>query len=287
MKGQGIVDLHCHTKASDNTYTVREVLSAAHTAGIRYLAVTDHDTTAGVAEALMWGERLGVDVIPCIEISAYDFARRRRAHILGYYVQPEHPALARLCRPILERRTQATRQSVEQLVAAGYRISWEQVGRIAAGGTAVYKQHIMAALMESGHCQELFGDLYRSLFARGGNGEAPGTAFVPMQYVDAADAIRAIREAGGVPVLAHPGQLGNYEAIGEWVQAGLEGIEVYHPDHDREEEQKARGYAEQYGLAMTGGSDFHGGYGRSALGSVDAGFLNLLALKARLWPGLV
>ncbi|WP_127578962.1 PHP domain-containing protein [Paenibacillus koleovorans] len=282
-EGTGKIDLHCHTKASDNTMTVNEVLSAAVAAGISHLAITDHDTTLGVQEAMELGERVGITIIPGIEISAYDYERGRRAHILGYYIQPGHPALARLCGPIVEQRHQASFRMVQRLVEAGYRLSWEQVLGYAQGGSCVYKQHIMHALVDSGQSPELFGVLYKQLFSRSDEQERTGSALVPLKYVDAVEAIRAIRDAGGVAVLAHPGQLHNYEAIEGWAAAGLEGIEALHPSHNRAEEQKARWYAEQYGLVATGGSDFHGGYGNAAypLGCIDAGTECLHALEER------
>ncbi len=280
MAKLGKVDLHCHTKASDNTLSIREVILAAKAAGISHLAITDHDTTLGLEEAMVLGLQHHVHIIPGIEISAYDYKRNRRAHILGYFITPDHPALAELCNPIVDQRHQASVEMVQKLNVAGYKVTWEQVLRYAEGGSAVYKQHIMHALMDSGYCEELFGTLYRKLFSRNGEGGQPGLAYIPLVYADAVAAIRAIREAGGVAVLAHPGQLHNYEAIAEWVEAGLEGIEVHHPSHDGAEVEKARSYAERYHLVMTGGSDFHGGYGNPAypLGSVDVGRINLQAL---------
>ncbi|RCW51731.1 PHP domain-containing protein [Paenibacillus prosopidis] len=281
---QGKVDLHCHTKASDNTMSVREVIAAAEAAGISHLAITDHDTTIGLEEAFTLGQSHGIEVIQGIEISAYDYVRNRRAHILGYYIKPNHPAIAEVCDPIVKQRHEASRQMVMRLNEAGYEITWDQVQAYAAGGSAVYKQHIMHALMDRGYCSEILGDLHKQLFSRSGEGGEPGIAYIPLQYADAVSAIAAIRKAGGIPVLAHPGQLDNYDAIADWTLAGLEGIEVFHPSHNRAaEEQKAKEYASKYNLIMTGGSDFHGGYGNAdyPLGSMDAGMINLHALIER------
>src|SRR5690606_27272347 len=120
-------------------------------------------------------------------------------------------ALSALCDPIIAQRHEASERMANKLIEAGYAISWEQVERFAAGSACVYKQHIMHALMESGYCEELFGQLYRRLFTRAGDGGVMGSAYVPMRYADAREAIRAVIEAGGVPVLAHPGQLRNFE----------------------------------------------------------------------------
>ncbi|NBD23664.1 PHP domain-containing protein [Paenibacillus glycinis] len=278
----GKIDLHCHTSASDNTFSAEDVVGQAAAAGIATLAITDHDTTAGLPDAMRTGKRLGVEIVPGIEISAYDFGRKRRAHILGLFVEPEHPALARLCGPIVERRTRLSEQMTARLIEAGYGIDWDLVRSHAGDGGAVFKQHVMHALVDRGYANELFGALYRELFSRG-EGDKPGIAYLPMQYVDARDAIRAVLDAGGVPVLAHPGQLGNYEAIPDWVDCGLQGIEVHHPSHDEADCILAAEAAARHGLIATGGSDYHGGYGsaRWPLGSIDAGTACLEALRER------
>jgi predicted metal-dependent phosphoesterase TrpH len=178
---------------------------------------------------------------------------------------------------------------VDKLIEAGYRITWDEVQQYAQGGSAVFKQHIMHALMDQGYCMEILGPLHKKLFSRGDEGTEPGIAYIPMQYVDAKAAIRAVREAGGVPVLAHPGQLHNFEAIPEWVVEGLEGIEAVHPSHSAADEERAQAYAAEYDLVLTGGSDFHGMYGSGGrhgspaypLGSVDAGLACVAELEKR------
>ncbi|TBL70530.1 PHP domain-containing protein [Paenibacillus thalictri] len=276
-----IVDLHCHTHYSDNPLTVEEVLLQAKEQGVRYLAITDHDTTAGLIEAAVLGRKYGIEIIPGIEISAYDMRRKRRAHILGYYVEPLHPALEALCRPVLERRHEASRTIVQRLQQAGYSIRWEDALQYGTAGGYVYKQHIMRVLMDRGHCDDLHGELQRTLFHRGEPGKAPGLAYLPIAYADAVQAIAAIREAGGVAVLAHPGQLRNFEAIGEWVDAGLQGIEAQHPSHTPEDTALAREYAAKHNLIVTAGSDFHGPYGYPGFrpGCYDAGTDALAALR--------
>lgn len=285
--GNGIVDLHCHTKASDNSMTAREVARAAKEAGVRYLAITDHDTTSGLEAAMEAGRAEGVRIIPGIEISAYDFDGKRKVHILGYGIAPKHAAIAGVCDPIVRQRQEASRLAFDKIVEAGYDIRWERVIGLADGCGAVYKQHLMHALMERGYCDALNGELYRSLFAPAkADGEA-GIAYVPIRYAGAREAIRAVKAAGGVPVLAHPGQQQNYDGIADWVEAGLEGIEVVHPSHSPDEEEKAAAYARWFGLLETGGSDFHGLYGSAKypLGSKDAGMERLGELLRRIGRG--
>lgn len=251
------IDLHCHTNVSDNSFSIEEVLHIAQRNHVDHLAITDHDTTIGLHQAMNLGKSKGLDIIPGIEISAYDFLRDRRAHILGLFVKPSHPALEKLCRPLREARQAASREMVEKLIQAGYEIEWEEVSKLAEAGTGVYKQHIMHALIKKGYTSSVYGNLYKKLFSRG---ESKGVAFVPIRYLVATDAIQAIREAGGVPVLAHPGQFDNFSAVADWVRAGLEGIEVHHPLNNEQAEQKARNLADKYHLIQTGGSDFHGFY---------------------------
>jgi hypothetical protein len=256
-----IFDLHVHTKISDNSLTTEEVIKMARDKGITHLAITNHDTTKGLNEAMDWGLEFGVTVIPGIEISAYDYKRQKRAHILGLYIEPGHPALEELCAPLTENRNQASYDMVQRLITEGYDLDWEEVQKYAEGGTGVYKQHIMHALLDRGYCDRIYCELYKPLFRRGSSTEAPGLAYIPLIYADAAAAIRAVRESGGIPVLAHPGQLANFDGIDEWAEAGLEGIEAFHPSHSPEDVVTALSYAQKHNLIITGGSDFHGFYG--------------------------
>lgn len=258
-----MIDLHCHTKISDNSMPAVEILQLAKKKGIQTLAITDHDTTKGLREAVTEGQKLGIEVIPGIELSAYDYKRNKRAHILGFFIEPGHASLENLCRPLVEKRHEASRQMVERIIGAGYDISWTEVEKHAEGGTGVYKQHIMHALLDKGYCERIYCDLYRELFKRGNSPESQGLAYIPLEYLDAVLAIKAVREAGGVAVIAHPGQLGNFDAIGEWAEAGLEGIEVFHESHSDEDLKKSLELAEKFNLVITGGSDFHGFYGET------------------------
>jgi predicted metal-dependent phosphoesterase TrpH len=281
-----MIDLHCHTHVSDSSLSIEETIDLAKNRGVTHLAITDHDTTAGLQRALAYGEKVGVEIVPGIEISAYDFERNRRAHILGFYVEPDHPAIEHICRPLLEQRHAASKEMVIRLIQAGYPLNWDYIRELAREGTGVYKQHIMRALIELGYTDTIYGPLYKKLFSRGTSTVADtaeqGVAHISLTYVDARDAIAAIISAGGLPVLAHPGQMGNFEAVPDWVNIGLVGIEVFHPDHDKHMEAKAQELAETFGLIMTGGSDYHGAYGGNStfgLGDKSPGLEAVEALK--------
>jgi predicted metal-dependent phosphoesterase TrpH len=281
------VDLHVHSTISDGSHTTRELLALAVSEGVTHLALTNHDTTKGLTEFVAMGTEFGIETIPGIEISAYDFERQRRVHILGYYIDTDSEVLHRLCTPIVEQRHHHSQQMVQILVAAGYDISWDQVEAYAVGGTGVYKQHIMRALIEAGYTESIYGDLYKKLFARGNETTPPGIAYIPMMYVDAVTAVRAVVAAGGVPVLAHPGQYGNFPIVGDLAIAGLAGIEVWHPSHNSEMEHTAKQLASRYGLIMSGGTDFHGLYGETeiTLGSISPGIQAVEQLLERKQRG--
>ncbi|MCR8630291.1 PHP domain-containing protein [Paenibacillus radicis (ex Xue et al. 2023)] len=277
------VELHCHTNLSDGSFTFDEIIQLALRENVSHLAITNHDTTKDLENMVITGGKSGVEIIPGIEISAYDFKRNTRVHILGYYIDPGNPTIEAICGPILERRHQGCLTMVHKLIEAGYSITLEDVEKFAVGGTGIYKQHIMHALIEQGYTTTIYGDLYKKLFSRGQNGENPGIAYIPMEYVEAKAAIHAVLQAGGVPVLAHPGQYGNFEAVPELVESGLQGIEVWHPLHEPKDEAIAQEYALKYDLLMTGGSDFHGFYGEKEveLGSKSLGLEIVKAIKAR------
>jgi hypothetical protein len=270
-KKQQEVDLHVHTKISDNSLSASEVIRLAKGKKITHLAITDHDTTKGLQEAIVLGQEIGVGIVPGIEISAYDYQRNNRAHILGLFIEPEHPSLDLLCTSLVQARNQASFEMVREVIAAGYDISWEDVQRY-EGGTGVYKQHIMHALPDKGYCEKIYCNLYKKLFRRGSSSEAQGIAYIQLEYIDAQAAILAVKEAGGIAVLAHPGQFNNFDAIDEWMELGLEGIEVFHPSHNEDNRQASLRFAQKHHLIMTGGSDFHGFYGEKL---VELGCLEL------------
>lgn len=283
------VELHCHTNISDGSFSFKEVLELASREKVSHLAITNHDTTKGLDEMIMLGKEKGIEIIPGIEISAFDINRKRRVHILGYFIETGDSPLNVICDPLVENRHRTSYIMVQNLKNRGYSINWEQVKKYAEGGTGVYKQHIMHALIDNGYTDSIYGDLYKKLFSRGQNGQPQGIAYMPMRYVDACVAIEAIVQAGGVPVLAHPGQYQSFEAVPELVEAGLQGIEVWHPLHGAEEEARAKLIAADYNLVMTGGTDFHGFYGEKevVIGSKNPGMQAVEGLLARKKSNLV
>ena len=244
-----------HTTLSDGSDTFEQVVEQARERGIGHIAFTNHDTTCGLDEAGAAGARLGVEVTGGIEVSAYDFARGRKVHVLGYGVGEHAPALAALCGPLLDRRRKNSLWQLDRLVEAGYAVDVDRALALGRASTCLYKQHLMAALTDAPHASAEYRSLYRSLFKGGGICDRD------IDYVDARDAVRAIKEDGGWAVLAHPGQLDSYDAVPELVACGLAGIEAYHPDHGPRDHARCRELADRYGLVCTQGSDYHGLFG--------------------------
>ncbi|MBA1335507.1 MAG: putative metal-dependent phosphoesterases (PHP family) [Firmicutes bacterium] len=259
------MDLHVHTNISDSDYSLEETMERARENGVRYLGIVDHDTTAGLKKAISIGEKYGVKVIPGIEISAYDFKRKQKIHILGYNFDLNAANIRKLCDPIIRRRHANCIWQIGNLVENGYSISLEEVKAKARNSTCIYKQHIMAVLMEKGYTDAIYSDLYTALFKN--NGICAGD----IEYVDAFKAVEAVKQDKGTAILAHPGQSGSFDIIEELREVDLDGLELYHEDHCANDHKRIMEYAFKYNMILSGGSDFHGNYG----GRTDIGELSV------------
>ncbi len=256
-------DLHCHTKISDGSLGIEDLISIAKRKGLSTISVTDHDTTAGATRAVILGKRLGIQVLHGVELSTMDHERGRKAHLLCYLCDsPDR--LEGLCRRIGEGRRAAGMEMVRKVMRY-YPITSELVVKCATGSTNIFKQHIMHALLDAGYADSMYGDLYHKLFGK------DGCATVPIEYPDTRDVLTAIHEAGGIAVLAHPHVYQSEDLLTELVSLGLDGVEVWHPNHSEEQQQALLDFATQQALLTTGGSDFHGMYSRTArpLGSTS------------------
>ncbi|MGL4798245.1 MAG: PHP domain-containing protein [Cellulosilyticaceae bacterium] len=249
-------DLHIHTTISDGSWTVEQVIEEAKKQSLTHIAITNHDTVQGLKEAIHLGKAANIQVIPGIEISAYDYTNNRKVHLLGYDFQLDAPHMKALCEPLLKRRHENTVWQIRKLQALGYHISECEILKRAETGGVVYKQHIMEKLIRQGYTDSIYSPLYRELFK--GNGPCNRD----IEYVDVWDALKAIKDDQGIAVLAHPGQLNSYELIPSLVACGLDGIEYAHKDHTPSDHQKIESYEKAYNLILTGGSDFHGAYGQ-------------------------
>lgn len=248
-------DLHCHTKLSDGTMGIDDLIVLAKNSGVTTIAVTDHDCQAGTVRAEIIGRRYGITVIPAVEFSATDSKRGSKAHILCYL--PDRPErLEGLCKSNSLLRKRAG-QLMAAKVARKFPVSTEFISKCCQGSTNIFKQHIMQALMECGYTTSIFGDLYKMLFSK----ESRMNVLMEVTYPSPEEIIDAIHEAGGIAVLAHPGFYDNFELLDELIAAGkLDGIEVYHPENTPEQQEMLLKKAKKNGLVVTGGSDFHGGF---------------------------
>ena len=241
-----MLELHCHTTFSDGTLTPTELVHAAVTAGVRVLAITDHDTISGWDEAIATAKPYNLEIVPGVELSTVH--RDRSLHILGFY-----PDANKLCAPLSERlegRKRRAHQMVANLEALGYPISLPELGE----GIAPSRPHLARALVEAGHVQST-----REAFDRLLGDDQP--AYVDYDKFSISEGIALLRNCGAVPVWAHPylfrgGEV--EEVLEELLNAGLMGIEVYHPSHTPKERKNLEALCANYGLLMTGGSDYHG-----------------------------
>ncbi len=249
-------DLHCHTKISDGSLGIDDLISIAKRKNLSAIAVTDHDTTAGATRAVIIGKRQNIQVIHGVEFSTMDHERGQKAHLLCYLCDfPDR--LEGLCHHIGENRRAAGMEMVRKVMRY-YSITPELVVKCATGSTNIYKQHIMHALMDAGYIDTMYGDLYGKLFGK------DGCAAIPIEYPDTRDVLTAIHEAGGIAVLAHPYVYNSESLLEELVSLGLDGVETWHPYHTQEQQTALSAFAEQHGLLKTGGSDFHGMYSCTA-----------------------
>lgn len=255
-----LIDLHCHTTASDGTLSPVELIELAAQRGVDVIAVTDHDTVAGVAEAAEAGLHAGIRVVAGIELST---RAERSCHVLGYFVDPASPALSETLVELREERMDRMRRMVSRLCELGYELTIDEV-LAQAHGAIVARPHVARALVERGYIARVSDAFTAALIADGGRAD------VPRRQPSPAAGIELIRAAGGVAVLAHPGlahHLGTHDPVStalieELVGSGLAGIEVDHPDHPPDVRDRLRALADRLGLVATGGSDFHGETGR-------------------------
>ncbi|KUL41151.1 PHP domain-containing protein [Streptomyces regalis] len=255
------IDLHTHSTASDGTDTPAELVRHAVAAGLDVVALTDHDTTRGHAEAIA-ALPPGLTLVTGAELSCR--IDGISMHMLAYLFDPEEPALLAERELVRDDRVPRAQGMVAKLNELGVPVTWEQVLRIAGDGS-VGRPHVATALVELGVVPTV-GDAFTQDWLADG-----GRAFVEKHETDPFEAIRLIKAAGGVAVFAHPaaskrGRTVPESAIADLAAAGLDGIEVDHMDHDPDTRARLRGLAKELGLLTTGSSDYHGSRKTCVLG---------------------
>ncbi|GLV99540.1 PHP domain-containing protein [Streptomyces lavendulae] len=247
------IDLHTHSTASDGTDTPAELVAGAAAAGLDVVALTDHDTVGGYAEAIA-ALPPGLTLVTGAELSCR--LDGVGMHMLAYLFDPQEPELSRERELVRDDRTPRAQAMVGKLRALGVDVTWEQVARIAGAGS-VGRPHIATAMVELGVVPTVSDAFTADWLADGGR------AYAEKHELDPFDAIRLVKAAGGVTVFAHPAAVKRGEcvpesAIAALAAAGLDGIEVDHMDHDAATRDRLRGLAADLGLLATGSSDYHG-----------------------------
>lgn len=276
-----IIDLHSHTLYSDGSASPQELVRLAAAAGARALAVTDHDTVAGLREGREAAEEVGIEFINGVEISA-EYSPGTM-HILGYFIDIKSELLTSKLDELKEARDRRNPEIASRLQALGLEVFYEEVQAL-AGSEVVGRPHFARVMLEKGYVDSI-QDAFNRFLAKG----AP--AYVEKRRLSPSEAISLIHDAGGVAVLAHPYQLklpfeDTDRMFGELAALGLDGVEAIYSRHSKAERDMYADMAASYGLLVTGGSDYHGTYKPDidivkGLGDLRVPYSLLEGLKAR------
>ena len=268
-------DLHLHTLFSDGTCTPEELIADARQVGLAAIALTDHDALAGLERAQRAAGDGGPEVIPGVEFSAPSRADGiEEAHIVGLFLDPGSPALTRALERFRRNRRERAMEIVERLNKLGVPLRTDAVFAQAGEGN-VGRLHVARALLEAGHIESIQKAFHR--WIRVGR-----PAYVPRERPPAPETIELIHRAGGIAVMAHPGQTGSDNDLPSLAEAGLDGIEVYCPEHSGAQRQRYLGLAHKHDLLVSGGSDYHGrNKNGNAIGCVRLDLKIVAALRER------
>jgi len=249
-----LADLHIHTTVSDGDIDPDTVVYFAARAGLKIIALTDHETTSGFKPANIAGKRFGVTVIPGVELLTEH--RNREIHLLGYFTDPDSKHLQRELTELRNLRNVCAREAINRLKEFGFRINWSEVEKLAHDGGPVSKGHIVQAMSNAGYIKSRSDAI--DFLKKYLNHQGLANISHPYPFEDA---VSMIRNSGGIPVLAHPGLIGDEGVVDELCCKGIEGIEVFYYYFGRSREELVQRYAlkaDQRKLLKTGGSDYHG-----------------------------
>lgn len=265
-----LADLHLHTTCSDGALSPYELIRKAHTKGLRAISITDHDTTAALPDAVEIAREFDIDVIPGIEVSAFE--NGRDIHVLGYFIDYNDDALLRYAEFSRREREKRAVRIVKKLNDLNIPLALDAVMDCAGNGT-VGRLHVANALISNGYSSSIKEVFDKYL----GNG-CP--AYEEKWHFPVVDAIRLINNAGGLAVIAHPSRYISDSALRAMIADGLDGIEVIHPCHDQYLQKHYRSVATEYCLLETGGSDYHGNrdYDEANLGRIGIPYAKIKAM---------
>lgn len=242
-------DLHLHSTASDGRLTPREIVKLAVEKGVKIISITDHDSVAGVEEALLEAINCPLlQIIPGVEINT-DYTSGE-VHVLGYFINYEDPKFVDTLRKIRESRVERAQKMIDKLYAMGMRVEFSRVQELARG-ESICRPHIAQALLEKQYIQTE-KEAFDKYIGRN------GPAYVEREKVQPSDAVKIIKKAGGLPVLAHPADIVNLDdLIIELKTVGLVGLEAYYGEYDVPEINRMVAVSRKYNLVATGGTDYH------------------------------
>jgi predicted metal-dependent phosphoesterase TrpH len=273
----GGIDLHIHTTASDGAFTPSQLVDGAVARGLTAIAITDHDTTTGIDEALEAARGTALEVIPGVELSSESDSEE--IHILGYYLDHRDGTLQKKLEVLCQARYRRARVMVERLAGFGMPLRWERVAEIAGEGAAFGRPHIARALLEKGYVASI-GEAFQRYIG------LEGPAYVARYKLTPVEAVQMITAAKGLPVLAHP--RGQGHVLSELVEVGLVGLEAYYPSYTIGDREALVRLAKEHNLIATGGTDFHGyeGFGTVAVGEMWVPAESVERLRALVMNGV-
>ncbi|WP_408956071.1 PHP domain-containing protein [Natroniella sp. ANB-PHB2] len=265
------IDLHTHTTASDGSFTPTEVVKTAKKLGFSAIAITDHDTLAGLEEGAKAAKEEGIEFVPGIELNTdYDDTE---VHILGYYPDYNTEKLLKKLDTLQKARYNRIKNMVKKLNELGFEIEFKEIIDIAEGA-ALGRPHIAQIMLDKGYIEEWSQAFDQYIGCR-------RPAYIKRKKLTPKEAIQLIKSAKGVPIIAHPALIGKDQLLPKLVEWGAEGFEVYHTDHDQAATQRYLEFAQQHDLLITGGSDCHGPKrkGEVLLGKIKAPYKLLNKIK--------
>lgn len=242
-------DLHCHSNYSDGTCDLWELAYFAEVAGLNVLALSDHDTMAGLEGLRTLCKAKGIQVLPAMEITCYDYKRSRMLHMLCYYPRELTLEIARQTNALRFRR----QMNIIERLQEDYPLSLEHIQRLRGNSVALTQGHIRLALEQMGYAMRGDAGFMKKLLDKNGK------YWEPHQFPDVLEVVKAIKEEGSLAVIAHPGEFDSMELAAELAEKRLiHGLEIHHPRNSEETKQHAMQLCMEYELLVTGGTDFHG-----------------------------
>lgn len=265
------VDLHVHTTFSDGLFTPDQVVTEAKRLGLAAVAITDHDSVDGIERAIATGRKLKVEVVPGAELSTN--VSGVDVHLLAYLINYKSPVVKAFFAEVRKKRLERAEKMVAKLRELGVGVEFKRVIELAGDG-AIGRPHVAQAIVEAGGAASI-SEAFSRYIGYDGPAYFPKMKLTPLEVVD------FVHQHDGLVVIAHPATYGNDDVVYTAIAAGVDGIEVWHPDHDKTNVAHYQELAQKNGLLVTGGSDCHGGRkaGMVYLGSVEVPYLCLAQLK--------